>query len=217
LQRLIADSYKIATVETLTGFKYIAEKVAADPENYLFGGEESFGYLPVHWVRDKDSLSSALALAELAEDVDLASALDEIYLKHGLFHELLHNIDLSKNPDLLPQVMGQFSAPREFAAKANFGRELVDVLDLRKSAPEPKTDACKQLQRQLGEADVIQFWLKDFSRLTIRPSGTEPKVKAYLSLMGKTKPTAVSLASDKAALKTEAEAILKKFLITLGL
>ena len=71
LQRLIADGYGIKTVETLTGFKYIAEQVAKDPENYLFGGEESFGYLPIHWVRDKDSLSSALALAELAEDENL--------------------------------------------------------------------------------------------------------------------------------------------------
>ncbi len=216
LQRLIADSYGIQTVETLTGFKYIAEKVAVDPDNYLFGGEESFGYLPVHWVRDKDSLSSAIALAELAEDVDLASALDEIYLKHGLFHELLHNIDLSKNPDLLPQVMGKFSAPREFAAAANFGREIVDVLDLRKCAPEPETEAARVLKKQLGEADVIQFWLKDFSRLTIRPSGTEPKVKAYLSLMGKNKPTAASLAADKDALKAEAEGILRKFLAALG-
>lgn len=217
LQRLIADSYSIQTVETLTGFKYIAEKVAEDPENYLFGGEESFGYLPVHWVRDKDSLSSALALAELSEDVDLVQALDEIYLKHGLFHELLHNIDLSKNPGLLPEVMGKLSAPRDFASKANFGRDLVDVLDLRKGAGEPQTEACQVLKKQLGDADVIQFWLKDFSRLTIRPSGTEPKVKAYLSLMAKQTPTAASLAGDKDALKAEAETILQKFLGALGL
>jgi phosphomannomutase len=68
----------------------------------------------------------------------------------------------------------------------------------------------------LGEGDVIQFWLKDFSRLTIRPSGTEPKIKAYLSLMGKQKPTVASLAADKEALKAEAEGILKKFLTALG-
>lgn len=217
LQRLIADSYQIKTVETLTGFKYIAEKVAEDPENYLFGGEESFGYLPVHWVRDKDSLSSALALAELAEDVDLVQALDEIYLKHGLFHELLHNIDLSKNPGLLPEVMAKLSHPADFAAKAGFSRELVDILDLRKGAPQPKTPLAQYLKTQLGEADVIQFWLKDFSRLTIRPSGTEPKVKAYLSLMSRSKPTAASLAHDKEALKVEAEGLLKAFLAALGL
>lgn len=216
LQRLIADSYNIKTVETLTGFKYIAEKVAEDPENYLFGGEESFGYLPVHWVRDKDSLSSALALAELAEDVDLVQALDEIYLKHGLFHELLHNIDLSKNPGLLPDVMAKLSNPAEFAAKAGFSREVIDILDLRKSGGAPKTPLAQELKKQLGEGDVIQFWFKDFSRLTIRPSGTEPKVKAYLSLMGKAKPTAASLAADKEALKAEAEGMLKNFLSALG-
>lgn len=216
LQRLIADGYGIKTVETLTGFKYIAEQVARDPENYLFGGEESFGYLPVSWVRDKDSLSSALALAELAEEEDLVQALDEIYIRHGLFDERLHSIDLSKNPALLPETLGKLADPRVFAEKVDFGRELVDVLDLRKGAAEPATQACRELKQQLGEADVIQFWLKDFSRLTIRPSGTEPKIKAYLSLMGKQKPTAASLATDKEALRAEAEGIMKKFLAALG-
>ena len=216
LQRLIADGYGIKTVETLTGFKYIAEQVAKDPENYLFGGEESFGYLPIHWVRDKDSLSSALALAELAEDENLVQALDEIYIRHGLFHELLHSIDLSKNPALLPETLGKLADPQAFAQQVNFGREVVDILDLRKGAKEPATQTCRDLKKQLGEGDVIQFWLKDFSRVTIRPSGTEPKIKAYLSLMGKQKPTAASLEADKVALKSEAEGILKKFLTALG-
>jgi len=216
LQRLIADGYGIKTVETLTGFKYIAEQVAKDPENYLFGGEESFGYLPIHWVRDKDSLSSALALAELAEDENLVQALDEIYIRHGLFHELLHSIDLSKSPALLPETLGKLADPQAFAQQVNFGREVVDILDLRKGAKEPATQTCRDLKKQLGEGDVIQFWLKDFSRLTIRPSGTEPKIKAYLSLMGKQKPTAASLEADKVALKSEAEGILKKFLTALG-
>jgi phosphoglucomutase/phosphomannomutase len=216
LQRLIAQEYGVRTIETLTGFKYIAEQIAKDPDNYLFGGEESFGYLPVPWVRDKDSLSSAVALAELAEDVDLVEALDQIYIRHGLFHELLHSIDLSKNPSLLPETLSKLADPRAFAAKVDFGRELVDILDLRKGAKEPATPACRELKQQLGEGEVIQFWLKDFSRLTIRPSGTEPKIKAYLSLMGRQKPTAASLATDKEALKAEAESILKKFLSALG-
>lgn len=216
LQRLVAENYGIAMIETLTGFKYIAEKIAKDPENYLFGGEESFGYLPVHWVRDKDSLSSALALCELAEDEDIADTLDQLYLRHGLFHELLHNLDLSQNPDLLPEVMGKLAQPREFARQLNFGRELIDVLDLRKGAQEPATATCRALKQQLGEAEVIQFWLKDYSRLTIRPSGTEPKIKAYLSLMSPQKPTTENLAKAKAELKAEAEGILQKFLAALG-
>jgi len=217
LQRLIADSYSVRTVETLTGFKYIASEIANDPNNYLFGGEESFGYLPVSWVRDKDSFSSALALAELAEDTDLARALDEIYIKHGLFHELLHNIDLSKNPTLLKETMQRLSDAADFIASVDLGREVYEVFDLRKGAPAPQTTEGLTLKLKLGDADVIQFWLKDFSRLTIRPSGTEPKVKVYLSLMGKTKPTAQSLANDKIALKAEAETILQKFLAALQL
>ena len=157
LQRLIGEEYGVRTVETLTGFKYIAEQIAKDPDNYLFGGEESFGYLPVPWVRDKDSLSSALALAELAEDTDLVEALDQIYIRHGLFHELLHSIDLSKNPELLPETLGKLADPQAFAAKVDFGRAVVDILDLRKGAKEPATDACRELKKQLGEGDVIQF------------------------------------------------------------
>lgn len=146
----------------------------------------------------------------------MIEVLDQIYIHHGLFHELLHSIDLSKNPALLPETLGKLADPAAFAAKADFGREVVDILDLRKGAKEPVTQVCRDLKKQLGEGDVIQFWLKDFSRLTIRPSGTEPKIKAYLSLMGKQKPTAASLAADKEALKSEAEAILKKFLTALG-
>ncbi|HRP68489.1 MAG TPA: phospho-sugar mutase [Turneriella sp.] len=216
LQRLIAESYGIGTVETLTGFKYIAEQIAKDEDNYLFGGEESFGYLPISWLRDKDSLSSALALAELAEDTDLSQALDSIYLRHGLFHELLHNINLTSNPNLLPAVMAKLEKASEFIAHVDLGRAVVDVLDLRKGASEPKTQAARALKKTLGTADVIQFWLKDSSRLTIRPSGTEPKVKIYLSLMGKEKPTASSLAATKEALKNEAEQMLKKFCSALG-
>jgi len=212
MQRLIADSYGVKTVETLTGFKYIANAIAQDPDNYLFGGEESFGYLPVSWVRDKDSLSSALALAELAEDQDLVAALDTLYIRHGLFHELLHSIDLSANPALLADTLVKLADPRAFFERIDCERELVDILDLRKGFQEPRTEACRVLKQTLGEADVIQFWLKDYSRLTIRPSGTEPKVKAYLSLMAKSKPTESSLAADKEALQAEAEALLKKFL-----
>ncbi|MBV6493175.1 MAG: Phosphoglucomutase [Turneriella sp.] len=216
LQRLIAESYGIRTVETLTGFKYIAEQIAKDEVNYLFGGEESFGYLPISWVRDKDSLSSALALAELSEDVDLVDALDQIYLKHSLFHELLKNINLTQNPNLLKEVMAKLKDPADFIARIHLGREVQDILDLRKGAADPKTVEARKLKEFLGEADVLQFWLKDFSRLTIRPSGTEPKVKIYLSLMASKKSTAATLEKDKVHLKEEAESILDKFAAALG-
>lgn len=216
LQRLIAESYSVKTVETLTGFKYIASEIAKDSDNYLFGGEESFGYLPVNWVRDKDSVSSALALAELAEDEDLVSALDALYVKHGLFHELLHSIDLSKTPELLKATLQKLENPREFFEKMGVQRKLVDVLDLRAGAGEPSTTECRTLKENLGHADVIQFWLEQHSRLTLRPSGTEPKVKVYLSLMSENKPTRESLAADKAKLKAQAEELLNSFLKALG-
>ncbi|MCX7633960.1 MAG: phospho-sugar mutase, partial [Turneriella sp.] len=216
LQRLIAESYGITTIETLTGFKYIAEKIARDPENYLFGGEESFGYLPVSWVRDKDSLSSAVALAELAEEQNLITALDTLYLRHGLFVELLHNIDLSREPELLQKVLGKLADPQRFAAAFDFGRRLVDILDLRSVDAVPQTTECRALKAELGKAEVVQFWLERHSRLTVRPSGTEPKIKVYLSLMAQQKPKAAELEKSKKALREETESILNRFLAAIG-
>ena len=211
LQKRIADYYQIRTVETLTGFKYIAEQIAKDPENYLFGGEESFGYLPVSWVRDKDSISSAIALTELSEDAKLADMLSDIYLRHGLFHEELVNIDLSKNPTLLQETLERLKDSAQFASQIKLTRPLIDILDLRKNAREPNTSEAKSLKASLGHADVIQFWLAEDSRLTIRPSGTEPKIKIYLSLKSAHKPTEKTLQADKQALKNEADEILKIF------
>lgn len=213
LQRRTAFHYGAETVETLTGFKYIAEQVGRDPDNYLFGGEESYGYLPVDWVRDKDSISSALALAELAASGSLLDTLDEIHLRDGLYHELLYNIKLSGgNEHLMNEILTLLKKPEQLAADGFAGRRVEDILDLQAGGAAPSTEPVKKLRKALPDAKVVQFYLAPEGRITVRPSGTEPKIKVYVSLMAEEKPVRENLKEAREKLKSEAEDMLDEFL-----
>ncbi|PJZ72254.1 phosphomannomutase [Leptospira perolatii] len=185
LQSAIAKKNKIAIKNVLTGFKFIAEVMnkldVSSSQYFLFGGEESYGYLPVQFVRDKDSLSSALLLLEiLAEKKDLLSYLDEIYLKYGLFQESLKSLNLEglagkkkiqeslqklRESDLLGKTVGR--------------RKVVGFLDFKNKVA--KGISKKSAFAGLPPSDVIQLELENEAKLTIRPSGTEPKIKIYSS------------------------------------
>ena len=183
LQRRIADSYNIKTVETLTGFKFIAEAISQDPENYLFGGEESYGYLPLHWVRDKDSISSAIALAELAETTSLLDALDDLFVRHGLYLEELISVNLKeKGPEFMNDIVNKLRHPADLIGDSIGERSVIDILDTQEGSAAPKTDFVKSIKKSLPNAIVVQYYLEPEGRITIRPSGTEPKVKIYFSL-----------------------------------
>lgn len=217
LQRRIGERYNARTVETLTGFKYIAEVVGRDPQNYLAGGEESYGYLPVDWVRDKDSLSSAVALAELAAVQSLPEALDEIYVREGLYLETLYNIKLSaEDPSQMEAIRDKLKNPRELLGDKVGARKVADILDLQKSGAQPTTAYAAELKANLAEGLVVQYWLEPEGRLTIRPSGTEPKVKIYLSLRHAGEIEQATLADAKEELKREIDEILQEFLQRLG-
>jgi phosphoglucomutase/phosphomannomutase len=185
LQLNIAKKNKLKLKDVLTGFKYIANemnKIAKDKKKkFLFGGEESYGYLPVDFVRDKDSLSSTLLLLEvLSEKKDLLAYLDEIYLKYGFYLESLKSIglkgeagkqkiqeslELLRNSDLLGKSIGK--------------RNVIAVLDFK--SKKGKGEFPKSVFAGLPPSDVVQVYLSGNAKLTIRPSGTEPKVKIYSS------------------------------------
>jgi len=206
LQRKIANSYNCRTIETLTGFKFIAEAIEKDPKNYLFGGEESYGYLPISWVRDKDSISSALALCQLASEVDLLEALDEIYLKNGLYLETLHSIKFAAGEvhkkDLL---LEKLKDPKKLFAEKIYDRDIIDILDLQENAVEPKSNEVKKMYHELPKSLVVQYYLQPEGRVTIRPSGTEPKVKIYISLKYHGSLNKENLGFAKKALQSEIE------------
>ncbi len=184
MQNRIAADHGIRLVETLTGFKYIAAEIARDPENYLFGGEESYGYLPVTGVRDKDSISSALVLAGMAEKTNLLERLDQLYLQHGLYHDRLVSIALERtndSPDIVTQLLARISDPAIIGQTVG-GRKIVDLINLQPGSPSPVTSEGRELKERLENARVIQLWFSPDARLTLRPSGTEPKIKIYVSL-----------------------------------
>ena len=218
LQANIAKAYSIETKETLTGFKYIASTLNEDPDNYIFGGEESFGYLPIPWVRDKDSISSGIVIAEMAENYrnnkkNILDALDEIYIEHGLYTEILHNIDLvAENLPLKDKINDFMTNSQNWFDKKIGNRTVIDIIDLKNKNTKPKTDYGKYLHDQLPSSSVIQLWLSPEARITIRPSGTEPKIKIYVSLKHPDIQTKDTLEYNKKSLEKEAKDILSSFI-----
>ncbi len=217
LQKKIASSYGIETKETLTGFKYIASVLKKDPANYLFGGEESFGYLPVNWIKDKDSVSSGIIISELASQVNLITALEDLYIKHGLYTEILHNIQLkADNPGIKNKIEEKLKDAHSLIGTLLGDRKVKDVIYLqnkKKNDPRkmPVTQDARMLYEQLPEAKLLQLWLEPEGRVTIRPSGTEPKIKVYVSLMHSKKQTKESLTTAKEELAKEASKIYNIF------
>lgn len=194
LQKSIAQKNGIGIRNVLTGFKYIAQQMRLMDESdktagfkkgrdrYLFGGEESFGYLPVDFVRDKDSLSSALLLCEIASEVgNLLDYLDQVFLKYGLYLELLKSVTM-KGADGQEKIKSIIDSLRktDVSGWTLGNRRVAALLDYEfqtrngKKSPEDF--------KGLPPSNVVQLLLEPEGKLTIRPSGTEPKVKLYVSL-----------------------------------
>ncbi|RHX79050.1 phospho-sugar mutase [Leptospira yasudae] len=185
LQENIAKKNKVKYKNVLTGFKFIAQVMAkidkSKTDFFLFGGEESFGYLPVSFVRDKDSLSSALLLLEiLTEKKDLLQYMDEIYLKYGLFQESLKSLTLegSAGKEKIRKSLESLRTV-DLLGKQIHQRKIVGVLDYKTQTA--KGNASKSAFAGCPSSDVIQVVLEGNAKLTIRPSGTEPKIKIYSS------------------------------------
>lgn len=177
LHNLIAQSYGARTERVLTGFKYIGEKIrgyeaGGEGWTYVFGGEESYGFLFGSAVRDKDAVSSTaitveMALWHLSQGRSVMDALNALYQKYGYFHEVLISKTFKGQSGL--QTMKAFMTGLRQSPPADIGglqvARTIDYL--------PGTT--------LPSSDVVQFVLADGSTVTVRPSGTEPKIKFYAS------------------------------------
>lgn len=190
LQRLIAESYGAKHYQTLTGFKYIGEKIREFEANnhvpeYVFGGEESYGYLAGTSVRDKDAVSAAVLTAELAlyncsQGRTILDHLNEIYERFGYFEEALLTNTFKGMAGLAEreQMMKDF---RE-NIPVKFGGIEVDLVKDYQTHETINLDNGARIKNiKLPESNVLQFVLKDGSMVTVRPSGTEPKIKFYIS------------------------------------
>ena len=175
----IANKFNVATVNTLTGFKFIAEKIAeweqTGEHTFMFGYEESYGYLAGDFVRDKDAVQIALLTADMAayykkQGMTLLDALNTLYEELGSYKEALVSLTFEglEGQQKIASIMDNFrnNAPKEFA-----GVEVVAVEDY--SAGNVNG---------LPKADVVKFMLADESWICVRPSGTEPKCKFYIGV-----------------------------------
>lgn len=190
IQDEIAKSFNCSADNVVTGFKWIAMKMKeyddTGSKKFIFGGEESYGYLPVDFVRDKDAVSSCYFFAEMADYLlenkkTLNEFLNGIYARFGLYMEDLLSLTLKGKDGMekISSIMKKFrtSPPQEFAGIAI--NTVADIQGLTKT--DIKTGKKEQING-LPKSDVLQFFLEDRSKITMRPSGTEPKIKFYFSV-----------------------------------
>ena len=188
----IAESYGATMFNVLTGFKFIAEKIQEFEEKhnytYMFGFEESFGYLIKPFVRDKDAIQAVLIVAEIAayyrsRGMTLADGIDEIFKEYGYFAEKTISVTLSgkDGAEQIKAIMAKFrdNSPEQFNA--------TDIAVFEDFALQTKTDKDGNVEKlTTPPSDVLKYTLADDSWFAVRPSGTEPKIKFYIATVGET-------------------------------
>ncbi|HRA70912.1 MAG TPA: phospho-sugar mutase, partial [Trichococcus flocculiformis] len=186
LPTAIAKSYGADMVDVLTGFKFIAEKIKQYEEDhskeFLFGFEESYGYLAKPFVRDKDAIQALVLIAEVAayykkKGQTLYDGLVEIFETHGYYKEQTISVTMSgiTGAEKIKALMAQFrtEAPADFAGIAVSITE--DFGNSTKTFSDGSTESI-----DMPSSNVLKYFLEDGSWIAIRPSGTEPKIKFYI-------------------------------------
>lgn len=188
----IAESYGATMFNVLTGFKFIAEKIQEFEEKhnhtYMMGFEESFGYLIKPFVRDKDAIQAVLVVAELAayyrsRGLTLADGIEEIYKEYGYYAEKTISVTLSgvDGAEQIKAIMAKFrnNAPKEWNATT------ITVIEDFKAQTATVADGTVT-NLTTPPSDVLKYTLADGSWIAVRPSGTEPKIKFYIAVVGET-------------------------------
>lgn len=204
LAKSIADANNVKIFDVLTGFKWIADIIEKEKEeNYLFGFEESFGYCINGNVRDKDGVSSCLIFAEILayckdNSITLADYLESIYEKYGYFYEETISIT-KKGADGAKAIEDMMTYYRNNMPKEISGVDIIHISDYEKK--EVYDNNGKKIKDiTLPKSNVLQYILKDNTKITIRPSGTEPKIKFYFEVCVKeSKDKRVAVAKEKVA------------------
>lgn len=186
----IAESYGATMFNVLTGFKFIAEKIQEFEEKhnhtYMMGFEESFGYLIKPFVRDKDAIQAVLVVAELAayyrsRGLTLADGIEEIYKEYGYYAEKTISVTLSgvDGAEQIKAIMAKFrdNSPKEFNATT------ITVVEDFKAQTSTAADGTVTALAT-PPSDVLKYTLADGSWIAVRPSGTEPKIKFYIAVVG---------------------------------
>ncbi len=193
LGAVIAKDYGIEVEDTLTGFKFICEimkELESQPEReFVFGYEESFGYLAGDFVRDKDAVIATMLICEMtayykSQEKNLYQALEAIWEKYGAFCETQKAVYMEGKTGM-EQISTIMAELRSKPFSEICGKKVVKIEDFktqtRRSIETGETEAIR-----LRSSNVLKYWLEDGSWVAARPSGTEPKIKFYFSTLGKT-------------------------------
>lgn len=190
LQDVIADYYGVETFNTLTGFKWICGlmhkmEIQHPEKEFLFATEESFGYLPHDYVRDKDGVASVTLMSEVAlhykkQGLNLVQALDKIYEKYGFSQEELLNLNYfgKEGSEKISRIMAYF---RELKPESLCGHKINVIEDYEEKTVVNLTTRETQ-KLDFPKSNVIGYHFEGGSRLYLRPSGTEPKIKFYIMI-----------------------------------
>ncbi|MBT2645398.1 phospho-sugar mutase [Bacillus sp. ISL-34] len=190
--RTIAESYGLKTVDVLTGFKFIAEKInqyhESGENSFLFGYEESYGYLIKDFARDKDAIQAAVLAVEVCahykkQGLTLYEGLLNVFEKYGFYLEGLRSLTL-KGIEGAKQISGILNQFRQNPPSRIAGIPVVAEEDYQSSRRRTLLSNGEELI-ELPKSNVLKYFLEDGTWVCLRPSGTEPKIKFYFGVQGK--------------------------------
>ena len=195
----VAKDYGIELRHVLTGFKYIGDQIAlleedGEADRYIFGFEESYGYLSGGYVRDKDAVDASMLICQMAYDyrkkgMTLVDAMDALYQKYGYYENSQVSFGFEGEDGMIQmdRIMENLraNAPKEVA-----GCSVAGWSDYKTSK---RCDGGTMGDILLPKSNVLEYRLENGSKLTVRPSGTEPKIKIHISAMGADKEKSTAL------------------------
>lgn len=214
LIKRMADAYQVPCYDVLTGFKYIAEKIKENEgkASFIGGGEESYGYLAGDFVRDKDAVIACCLIAEMAafyanQGKSLYQMLLEIYHEYGYYKEDLLSLT-KQGKSGAEEIAAMMVNYRNNPPKEIGGQKVVLMKDIQAGIAY-HLDKGTQETIALPKSNVLQFFTADGSKITVRPSGTEPKIKFYFGVIGLL-PDVQQYDEANAALQTKIKGIIKE-------
>lgn len=182
----IANKFNVKTYDVLTGFKYIADKILNKPEEqFICGGEESYGFLVGDFVRDKDAIITCFMLAEATawaaeQGRTLYQILKEIYMEFGVYREKLVSLT-KKGISGIEEIKNMMLRFRTNPPKNLLGSRVIEIRDYKLGISKDMNFGVDTVIN-LPKSDVLQFFTEDGIKVSVRPSGTEPKIKFYFSM-----------------------------------
>ncbi|MBQ8180760.1 MAG: phospho-sugar mutase [Ruminococcus sp.] len=186
---LIGKEYGVEIIDVLTGFKFIGEQIGfleskGEEKRYIFGFEESYGYLSGSYVRDKDAVNASMLICEMAayyrtQGITLLQARENMYKKYGVFYQTLHSFTFEGESGMnrMAEIMTQL---RENAPAEIGGLKVVRTDDYQKGISKDIASGTETVLT-LPKSNVLAFFLEGGSKAIVRPSGTEPKIKTYFT------------------------------------